>query len=161
MGTAKSIIGLVGWLLISFSAGWIGSRFMPGAWYVSLDKPSWNPPNAIFAPVWSVLYVLMGVAAWLVWRKVGFSVAGVALVLFIVQLVLNAVWSYLFFGLHRPDLAFVDIVALWAAILVVMILFWRVDWVAGGLMAPYLVWVGFASFLNFAIWRLNQGLISN
>ena len=101
----------------------------------------------------------MGVAAWLVWRRVGFSGAGAALLLFVVQLVLNALWSYLFFGLHRPDIAFVDIVALWVVILVVVVLFWREDRLAGGLMVPYLVWVGFASYLNFVLWRLNAGLM--
>jgi translocator protein len=159
MGTSKNALGLVGWIVISFAAAWIGSRFMPGAWYESLAKPSWNPPNAIFGPVWSVLYVLMGVAAWLVWRKAGFSGASTALVLFIVQLALNALWSYLFFGLHRPDIAFFDIVALWVVILVVTVLFWRVDRIAGGLMVPYVVWVTFASYLNFVLWRLNRGLL--
>jgi translocator protein len=153
----KNILGLAGWLVMSFAAGWIGSRFMPDAWYSSLAKPSWNPPNWIFAPVWSALYVLMGVAAWLVWRKAGFSGAGAALGLFVVQLVLNALWSYLFFGQHRLDLAFFDIVALWVAILVVMLLFWRMNTVAGALMLPYLAWVSFASLLNFVIWRLNRG----
>jgi tryptophan-rich sensory protein len=103
----------------------------------------------------------MGVAAWLVWRKAGFSGAGAALGLFFVQLVLNALWSYLFFGMHRFDIAFVDIVVLWVLILVVIALFWREDRLAGGLMVPYLVWVGFASFLNFALWRLNAGFMSN
>jgi benzodiazapine receptor len=155
MGTIKSVIGLVGWLAVSFAAAWIGSRYMPGAWYASLAKPAWTPPNAIFGPVWSVLYVLMGVAAWLVWRRAGFSGAGTALALFVGQLALNALWSYLFFGLHRLDIAFFDIVVLWVAILVVMVLFWRKDRVPGALMLPYLIWVGFASFLNFALWRLN------
>jgi tryptophan-rich sensory protein len=158
MITGKSIPGLVGWLAISFAAGLIGSRFMPGAWYESLAKPSWNPPNAIFGPVWSVLYVLMGVAAWLVWRKAGFSGAGTALALFIVQLVLNALWSYLSFGLHRLDIAFFDIVALWMMILAVMVLFWREDQLAGGLIMPYLIWVSFASYLNFTLWRMNRGI---
>ncbi len=159
MGIGKSILGLAGWFVVTFAAAWIGSRYRPGAWYASLIKPSWNPPNAVFGPVWTVLYVLMGVAAWLVYRKVGFSGAGPALVLFVIQLVLNVLWSYLFFGLQRPDAAFVDIVALWMAILVVMILFWRVDRIAGGLMAPYAVWVAFASYLNFMLWRLNRGLV--
>jgi tryptophan-rich sensory protein len=128
---------------------------MPGAWYASLAKPALTPPNAIFAPVWTVLYVLMAVAAWLVWRRAGLGGAAVPLALFVVQLVLNALWSYLFFGLHRVDIAFFDIVALWLAILVVMVLFWRKDWRAGALMLPYLVWVGFASYLNFALWLLN------
>jgi benzodiazapine receptor len=155
MGTVKSAIGLVGWLAVSFAAGWIGSRYMPGAWYALLAKPSWTPPNAIFGPVWSALYVLMGVAAWLVWRRAGFRGAGTVLALFVAQLALNALWSYLFFGLHRLDIAFFDIVVLWVAILVVMVMFWRVDRVPGALMLPYLVWVGIASFLNFALWRLN------
>ena len=156
MITGKSAIGLAGWLVVTFAAAWIGSRYMPGAWYASLVKPSWNPPNAIFGPVWSVLYVLMAVAAWLVWRKAGFNGAGPALILFVVQLALNALWSYLFFGKHLPDLAFIDIVALWTAIIVVATLFWRVDHVAGWLMAPYVVWVTFASYLNFVLWRLNR-----
>ncbi len=151
----KSGIGLVGWLALSFAAAWIGSRHMPGEWYASLAKPSWNPPNAVFGPVWSVLYVLMGVSAWLVWRRAGFTDAGAALGLFVVQLVLNALWSYLFFGLHRPDIAFFEIAVLWGAILAVVLLFWRVDRVAGILMLPYLAWVGFASCLNLALWRLN------
>jgi len=157
MGSARDTLGLVGWLLLSFAAGWIGSRFTPGAWYAALAKPAWNPPAAVFAPVWSALYLLMGLAAWLVWRRAGFAGARLALVLFIVQLGLNALWSYLFFGLHRPGLAFWDVVALWAGILVVTVLFWRVDWRAGALMVPYVAWVGFASCLNFALWRLNAG----
>jgi len=161
VGFGKSAIGLVGWLTVTFIAAWIGSRYMPGAWYASLVKPSWNPPNAIFGPVWTALYVFMGVAAWLVWRKVSFSGASAALILFIVQLALNALWSYLFFGQHRPGLAFIDIIALWAAILVVAALFWRVDRRAGGLMVPYVVWVTFASYLNFVLWRLNRGIVPN
>ena len=157
MGPARSALGLVGWLAASFATAWIGSRYMPGAWYISLAKPSWNPPAAVFAPVWTVLYVLMGVAAWLAWRRAGFSGAGAAPVLFIVQLGLNGLWSYLFFGLHRPDLAFVDIVVLLVVILIVAVLFWREDWRAGALMMPYLGWVGFASCLNFVLWRLNPG----
>jgi len=157
MGTARGTLGLVGWLALSLAAGWVGSRYMPGEWYASLVKPAWNPPAAVFAPVWTVLYVLMGVAAWLTWRRAGLSGAGAALILFVVQLGLNALWSYLFFGLHRPDLAFIDIVVLWLAILIVAALFWREDWRAGALMMPYLAWVGFASCLNFALWQLNPG----
>lgn len=151
----KSTLGLVAWVAASLAAGWIGSRYLPGAWYGSLRKPSWTPPGAVFGPVWSVLYVLMGIAAWLVWRRAGFGRAGAALVLFLVQLALNALWSYLFFGRHRPDLALLEIVALWLLILVVTALFWREHRGAGALMLPYLVWVGFASCLNFAIWRMN------
>lgn len=137
------------------AAGWIGSQFMPGEWYVSLVKPAWTPPNVVFAPVWTALYVLMGVAAWLVWRRSGFSGAMVPLVLFIVQLVLNALWSYLFFGAHQPMLAFFEIVILWIVILLTLVCFWRMSLLAGVLLLPYLCWVGFASALNFQIWRLN------
>jgi tryptophan-rich sensory protein len=151
----KSALGLVGWLAVSFAAALIGSRFMPGEWYASLAKPSWNPPNAVFGPVWTVLYALMAVSAWLVWRRAGFSGAGAALGLFVFQLVLNALWSYLFFGLHRPDIAFFDIVVLWVGILAVTLLFWRVDRIAGALMLPYLAWVGFAAYLNYTLWRMN------
>jgi len=157
LGAIRSTVGLVGWLALSLAAGGIGSRYMPGAWYVSLAKPAWNPPGAIFAPVWTTLYVLMGVAAWFVWRREGFAGAGVALGLFVIQLILNGLWSYLFFGLHRIDVAFFEILALWVTILVVAVLFWREDWRAGALLVPYLVWVGFASCLNFALWRLNRG----
>ena len=157
MEITKSILGLLGWLCVTFAAAWVGSRFMPGAWYAALVKPAWNPPNAIFAPVWTVLYGLMAVAAWLVWRRAGFSGAGAALGLFAVQLILNALWSYLFFGRHQPGLAFGDIGVLWVAILSVVLLFWRVDRVAGALLLPYLAWVGFAAYLNFTLWRLNAG----
>lgn len=151
----KHTLGLIGWLAVSFAVAAVGSRYTPGDWYASLTKPSWNPPSAVFAPVWTVLYILMGVSAWLVWRREGFSGARAALILFVVQLVLNAMWSYLFFGLHLPGIAFLDIVALWVMILGVVVLFWRADWRAGALMLPYLVWVGFASCLNLALWRLN------
>jgi benzodiazapine receptor len=160
MVNLRSIIGLSGWLAASFAAGWIGSRYMPGEWYASLAKPSWNPPNAVFGPVWSALYVLMGVSAWLVWRRAGFSGARAGLVLFFVQLILNALWSYLFFGLHRPAFAFVDIVVLWAVILAVVVLFWQVQRVSAALLLPYLAWVGFASYLNFVLWRLNSGILT-
>jgi len=151
------MLGLALWLALSFAAAWVGSRYMPGAWYAALAKPAWTPPDAVFAPVWTALYALMAVAAWLVWRRAGLKGAGVALALFVLQLALNALWSYLFFGLHRADVAFFDIVALWFTILAVLVLFWREDRRAGALMTPYLVWVGFASCLNFALWRLNMG----
>ena len=148
-------IGLILWIVLSMAAGWVGSRFVPGEWYAVLAKPSWNPPSSVFAPVWSTLYVLMGIAAWLVWRKVGFAGAPVALGLFVVQLVLNSLWSYLFFGIHQPGAAFVDIVVLWLVILATTIGFWRVSVPAGVLLLPYLCWVGFASVLNLQLWRLN------
>jgi translocator protein len=121
-------------------------------WYAGLAKPSWTPPSWLFGPVWSVLYLSMAIAAWLVWRK---GNALVPLALFAVQLAFNLAWSWLFFGLHSPGAAFVDIILLWAAIAATLIAFWRRSRVAGLLFVPYLAWVSFAAVLNFAIWRLN------
>jgi len=151
----KNSIGLVAWLAITFAAAFIGSRHMPGDWYAALVKPSWNPPNWIFGPVWTLLYITMAVAAWLVWRRAGFGGAGLGLGLFVGHLALNALWSYLFFGLQRIDLALYDIAALWVSIIAVMVLFWRINPVAGVMMLPYLAWVSFAAVLNFTLWRLN------
>lgn len=157
MGSARSFLGLAGWLALSFLVGLVGARYLPGEWYASLAKPALNPPNWIFAPVWTTLYALMAVAAWLVWRRAGLAGAGMPLGLYVAQLVLNGLWSYLFFGIHRPGLALFDIVTLWLTILVVLLLFWRTDRRAGALMLPYLSWVGFAAYLNFELWRLNPG----
>ena len=128
---------------------------MPGEWYASLAKPPWNPPSFVFAPVWTTLYVLMGIAAWLVWREAGFSGARAALSLFLVQLVLNALWSYLFFGMQKPMFAFFEIIVLWCMILATLVAFWRVRPMAGVLLIPYVCWVSFASVLNYQLWRLN------
>jgi benzodiazapine receptor len=148
-------LGLAGWLAVSYAAGLVGSRYLPGPWYRELVKPSWNPPAAVFAPVWTALYALMAIAAWLVWKRAGFAAAALPLALFGAQLVLNAAWTYLFFGLHRPDLAFFEIALLWLLILATTVAFWREQPVAGALLLPYLCWVGFAAALNFRIWRLN------
>lgn len=149
-------IALILWIAVSMAAGLVGSRFLPGEWYAALAKPSWNPPSSVFAPVWSTLYVLMGIAAWQVWRKAGFSGAAGILGLFLAHLALNALWSYLFFGLQRPGLAFAEILVLWTAILILLVGFWRVSALAGLLLLPYLGWVAFAGVLNFQLWRLNS-----
>lgn len=146
---------MIFWVGVSLGAGWFGSRFQPGRWYADLVKPSWTPPDAVFAPVWTTLYVLMGVAAWTVWRARGFAGARLALSLFFCQLLLNALWSFVFFGLHRPGLAFLEIVALWSAVLATTIAFWKKSAPAGLMLAPYLAWVSFAAVLNLWIWRLN------
>lgn len=156
--TGRSILALAGFLLLSFAAGAIGGRAtypaIPG-WYQSLEKPSWTPPDWLFGPAWTTLYILMGVAAWLVWRHGGWRSQKRPLTLFVVQVVLNALWSLLFFGMRNPGLGMAEIVLLWLAILATLIAFWRVSRVAGGLMVPYLGWVTFAAALNFAVWRLN------
>lgn len=124
-------------------------------WYASLAKPSWNPPPWVFGPVWTVLYILMAVSAWLVVQERGWALARGPLSLFFAQLVLNAAWSFLFFAWHRPDLAFIDIVLLWGAIGVTVASFWMVRPLAGQLLVPYWIWVSFAAFLNLALWRMN------
>lgn len=152
----KTWLALALWITVSLVPGFVGSQFQPGEWYASLEKPSWNPPGWVFGPVWTALYVLMGISAWLVWKQSGFSGAGPALWIFLGQLVLNGLWSYLFFGINSPLSAFIEIIVLWLAILVTTVLFWRVRPLAGSLLLPYLAWVGFASVLNFTLWRLNR-----
>lgn len=149
-------IALVVCLIATFAAAAFGATYMPGAWYAGLTKPPLNPPNWIFGPVWTTLYFLMAVAATLVWGKVGFENAKGELSLFAVQLVLNGMWSMLFFGMQRPDLALVDIVALLAMIVATLVSFYRVTPLAGLLLVPYLMWVSFATYLNGAIWWLNR-----
>jgi benzodiazapine receptor len=152
----KVVLALVGWLALCFGAASLGAIFMPGEWYAALKKPSWNPPSWIFAPVWTALYTMMAVAAWLVWKCGGFAAQRRPLALFLTQLVLNATWTPLFFGLHRPGIAFVEIVLLWLAIAATVAAFRPVRRVAAWLLAPYLVWVSFATMLNLALWRLNS-----
>jgi tryptophan-rich sensory protein len=156
MSPRRSVLGLVVALALSFGAAYIGSRFPVDDWYAELSKPSWNPPNWLFGPVWSVLYLLMAIAAWLVWREGGLAGAAVPLGLFVVQLALNAAWSWIFFGRHELGLALIEILVLWAAIVATMIAFWRVRPLSGILLVPYLLWVTFAAFLNFTLWRLNS-----
>jgi benzodiazapine receptor len=145
-------------LVVCFAAAGIGGAVTTqkiGNWYATLVKPSWNPPDWVFGPVWSILYFCMAVAAWLIWRQGGFAGVKVPLVLFGVQLVLNVLWSCLFFGLQSPGLAFLDVILLWAAIAATLVAFWQRSMAAGILFVPYLTWVSFASVLNFVIWRLN------
>ena len=150
-------LGLVLWLAAVGVVAAIGSLFMPDAWYQALEKPSFNPPSAVFGPVWTTLYVLMAIAAWLVWREPGPQPARRrALTLMITQLVLNALWSPLFFGAHAIGLALVDIVLLFVAVVLTTIAFARVRGLAAVLMVPYIAWVGFASVLNASIWFLNR-----
>lgn len=152
----RSALALGAWLALVFAAASMGGFFPPGDWYAHLQKPAWNPPNWIFAPVWTTLYIIMAIAAWLVWKRGGFTVQRMALSLFLLQLVFNALWSPLFFGLKNPALGFVDILLLWASLLATTAAFWKVRPVAGVLLVPYLAWVTFAGFLNFTLWRLNS-----
>lgn len=157
----RQITGLIAWLVASFVAAAIGgaASIQAGAFYAQLVRPEWAPPAGVFGPVWTVLYTLMGIAAWLVWREGGFRAARTALTLFLAQLAVNALWSWLFFGWHRGAMAFADIVLLSLLIVATLIAFWRVRSLAGALLLPYLAWVGFASALNYAVWQMNPGLL--
>ncbi|RPH67113.1 MAG: tryptophan-rich sensory protein [Burkholderiales bacterium] len=153
------LAGLVGWLVLSFVAAGVGAIASAdaGDFYRQLVRPGWAPPGWLFAPVWSLLYLLIGVAAWLVWSARGFRGARAAMSLFLVQLVANALWTWLFFAWRLGALAFAEILVLWALIVATMVAFWRVRPLAGVLLLPYLGWVTFASALTLATWRLNPG----
>lgn len=155
--TSRTYRGLVllGFIIAAFAAAVPAGLWPPAEWYQSLVKPSWNPPAWVFGPVWSTLYVLMGVAAWRVWRGTHAERVA-ALQLWWIQLALNALWSPLFFGLKRLDLALLEIAILFAAIVATMVRFGRIDRLAGALLAPYAAWVAFASFLNYTLWGLNR-----
>ncbi len=150
----RSVPGLAVFVVLVLAAGYSGSMFGPGTWYAALTKPPLNPPDWVFAPVWTVLYLAIAVAAWRVWRT-GQAVA-LPLALWLAQLAANALWSYLFFGIERPDLAFVDILVLLALAIATAVAFKRRDRLAGWLMVPYAAWVSFATYLNAGIWYLNS-----
>lgn len=157
----KQIAGLVGWLAASYITSAIGAAasIQAGSFYSEMLRPDWAPPGWLFGPVWIALYTLMGIAAWLVWRKAGFGAARFALTLFLVQLVFNAAWSWLFFGWRLGGAAFVDIILLLAMIAVMLTAFWRKSQLAGALLVPYLLWVSFAAVLNYSVWQLNPRLL--
>jgi len=155
------VIGLVGWLLLTFAAAAAGAlaSASAGAFYQQLSRPAWSPPAWLFGPAWTVLYILMGVAAWLVWRRHGFRRAGGALTIYILQLVVNALWTWLFFVWHQGALAFAEILILWALIVVTMAAFARLHALAALLLLPYLGWVSFACALTFATWQRNPAIL--
>lgn len=159
--TTAQALGLVGWLAITFAAAWIGAIASADAadFYGQLSQPRWAPPPSVFGPVWTLLYSLMGVAAWIVWRTDATPAVRRGLVLFVAQLALNALWSWLFFAWHEGALALADIVLLWALILATLVAFWRVRPLAGALLVPYLLWVSFAAALTYALWQRNPQLL--
>lgn len=140
-------------LVLVGAAATSGAQFTTGAWYESLNKPSWTPPNWLFPIAWSVLYLMIAIAGWLIWRR--FGVNG-TLVVWAIGLVLNALWSYLMFGRHDIAGALLDVAALWISVALFIVMAWSQDQRASYLFMPYLVWVSFASALNFAVWRLNS-----
>jgi tryptophan-rich sensory protein len=161
LNPSRQLSGLAGWMLVSFAAAAIGAMASIEArsFYEQLERPPWAPPGWLFAPVWSVLYFLMGLSAWLVWRSSGFKAARVALSLFLVQLAFNAIWSWLFFEWRQGVLALVEIVLLWALIVATGVSFHRRNALAGALLIPYLAWVSFATALTWSVWRLNPDLL--
>ena len=155
------ILALIGWLAIAFSAAALGAIASVNAaqFYGNLVQPGWAPPASVFGPVWTVLYILMGLAAWLVWRDGGFRAHRAALVLFLGQLAVNALWSWLFFAWQLGGWAFADILSLMVLLVATVVAFWRARPVAAVLLVPYLGWVSFALFLNYSVWQLNPAIL--
>jgi tryptophan-rich sensory protein len=158
---SRDVLGLAGWLLATFAAAAVGGAAVAnaGAFYEGLMRPDWAPPSWLFGPVWTVLYILMAVAAWLVWRVNGFRAAVVPLTIFIAQLVVNASWSWLFFAAGYGGLAFADILLLWGLIVSTIVAFRGVSALAGWLLVPYLLWVTFAAVLNYTLWQTNAATL--
>ncbi len=159
--TRKQALGLAGWLVASLVTGGIGAIASASAasFYGELSQPSWAPPAWLFGPVWSVLYVFMGIAAWLVWREHGFGGASTALKLFVAQLFANALWTWIFFVWHQGALSLAEIVVLWLLIASTILAFWRLHRLAALLLVPYLAWVSFATALTASLWRLNPAAL--
>jgi tryptophan-rich sensory protein len=153
---STGLLALAGFFGACFLTASSGAIFKPGQWYEELAKPWWRPPNWLFPPAWAVLFATIAVAGWLVWRTAGFAGAAVPLAIYAVQLGFNFAWSALFFGMRRPDLAMLEVMALWGSILATILNFHTVDPFAAWLLVPYLCWVTFAAGLNCAIWRLNR-----
>lgn len=153
--------GLGLWLAVCFLAAAVGASasLQAGAFYAELIRPAWAPPATVFGPVWTVLYAMMAVAAWLVWTRREIRLTRIALTLFVLQLILNALWSWLFFGWKQGALSFLGVVLLWALIVATLVLFWRIRPLAGLLLVPYLAWVTFASALSYRIWQLNPSTL--
>lgn len=138
----------------------LSHQYQAKSFYAQLTQPSWAPPGWVFGPVWTTLFAMMAIAAWLVWRSGGFISNRVALSFFLVQLVFNALWSWLFFAWHQGGFALADIALLWILIIATIVCFWRVRPVAGMLLIPYLLWVSFAAVLNYVMWQLNPQILS-
>lgn len=158
----RSLAGLIGWLAITAIAAAIGgyASAHAGSFYQQLIRPDWAPPAWLFGPVWSALYLLMALAAWLVWRERAARRATAALTLYLLQLAANALWPWLFFAWREGAAAFAEIVILWGLIIATLIAFWRIRPLAGALLIPYLAWVSFASVLTWATWQRNPQLLS-
>jgi len=157
----KQIIGFVGWVALCFAASLAGAiaSIQAKAFYGELIKPEWAPPAWLFGPVWTLLFSLMAISAWLVWREEGFAKNRGALTLFIVQLIPNVLWSWLFFAWKKGALSLIDNLLLSVLIIATIVSFWRINKIAGALLVPYFLWVCFAILLNYSVWQLNPSLL--
>ncbi len=153
----EQVIGLVAWLVACFAAAGVGAMasIQAQSFYGQLAQPSWAPPPTVFGPVWTALYAMMAISAWLIWRVGGFRAQRIALTCFLVQLVANTLWSWFFFAWHKGAFAFVDIVLLWLLLVYTICKFWKVRPLAGAMLIPYLMWVSFAAALNLSLWQMN------
>lgn len=161
MQLVAKIVGLIGWMALAFLTAGVGAAasINAGTFYAELSRPAWAPPAWLFGPVWTLLYAMMGVAAWLVWLRAGFSGGKTALTLFVIQLIANALWSWLFFTWRQGLLSFVEILVLWGLIFATIAAFRKIRPAAAALLVPYLAWVSFATALTLAIWRMNPNLL--
>jgi benzodiazapine receptor len=158
---SRQIVGLIGWILVTGTAAAIGAvaSIDASSFYSQLSRPAWAPPGSVFGPVWTVLYLLIAVAVWLVWREAGAAGRKAAIALYVTQLLLNALWSVLFFRERLGLVAFVDVLVLLVLIVATTLAFWRVRKSSAALLIPYLAWVSFASALNYSVWQLNPHLL--
>lgn len=159
--TQKQIIGFIGWVVLCFAASAAGAiaSIQTREFYDKLVQPQWAPPGWLFGPVWTILFALMAISAWLIWRDGGFAKHKSALTLFIIQLIPNVLWSWLFFAWSKGALAFADIILLWILILATIISFWKLNRLAGAILIPYLLWVSFATVLCYSTWQLNPNIL--
>ena len=151
-----NILSFIVWLAVTFLASATAVFVKTDGWYAELDKPLWNPPGWVFGPIWTALYFMMAVSAWLVWQRGDLKAQRIPLAFYLVQLALNALWTPLFFGIQRPGLAFAEILVLLVAIFFTLVAFWKARRIAGILLVPYALWTIFAAVLNFTIWRMNS-----
>lgn len=154
----SDVIKLSAALLFTVGFGSLGAVFTVaeiGTWYATLNKPSFNPPNYLFGPVWTILYILMGISFYLVWKKPTSPVRTAGVLFFLVQFILNFCWSIIFFKLHKMGLAFAEIMVMWIFILFTINEFRKLNKIAAWLLVPYILWVSFAAVLNFSLWKLN------
>lgn len=158
---SQQLLGFIGWFTLCFMTAALGSvaSVQAKSFYAELIQPAWAPPAWLFGPVWTMLYLMMAIAAWLVWRRGGFAPARFTLSLFVIQLAINALWSWLFFAWHLGGAAFADILVLLVLISAMIVRFWQHSRAAALLLVPYLCWVCFAAVLNFSVWQLNPSLL--